>query len=145
MSDGGRMDEVILNVLCILNCLLHILIEGLEIIDFLLNPFLFRGLSIGSSSCVEMRESWFKGCSLLELFGGVEKIRALGANGIARGSTIEFVWIEVKGGMVRAKVVSMVEEQALDAMELLECIKMIRKRDLQLLRCEDDGGFSPNL
>ncbi|GJW23026.1 photosystem II CP47 chlorophyll apoprotein [Tanacetum coccineum] len=38
-----------------------------------------------------------------------------------------------------------VEEQALDAMELLECIEMIRKRYLQLLRCEDDGGFSPNL
>ncbi|GJT26628.1 hypothetical protein Tco_0906903 [Tanacetum coccineum] len=59
------------------------------------------------------------------VFGGVEKIRALGANGIARGSTIEFVWIEVKGGMVRAKVVSMVEEQALDAMELLDGRKRI--------------------
>ncbi|GJU53545.1 hypothetical protein Tco_1227259 [Tanacetum coccineum] len=138
MSDEGRRDEAILNVLYILNCLLHILIEGLEVIDFLLNPFLFRGLSIGSSSCVEIRR-------LLRGVFVVEKIRALGANGIARGSTIEFVWIEVKGGMVRAKVVSMVEEQALDAMELLECIEMIRKRDLQLLRCEDDGGFSPIL
>ena len=67
MSDGGRMDEAILNVLCILNCLLHILIEELEVIDFLLNPFSFSGLSISSiSSYVEIRESWFKGCSLLE-------------------------------------------------------------------------------
>nr|GEX55675.1 hypothetical protein [Tanacetum cinerariifolium] len=42
------------------------------------------------------------------VFGGVEKVRALGANGVARGSTICVVWFEVGGGMVSAKVVSMV-------------------------------------
>ena len=46
--------------------------------------------------------------ALWECFGGVEKVRALGANGVAKGSTTGFVWFEVKGGMVRAKVVSMV-------------------------------------
>ena len=62
MSYRGRRDEAILHVLCILNCLLHILIEGLEVIDFLLNPFSFRELSIGFII-------WFKGCSLLECLG----------------------------------------------------------------------------
>ncbi|GJY73758.1 hypothetical protein Tco_0478189 [Tanacetum coccineum] len=41
------------------------------------------------------------------VFGGVEKVRALGANRVARGSTIGAVWFEVSGGMVSAKVVSM--------------------------------------
>ena len=42
------------------------------------------------------------------MFGVVEKVRALGANGVTKGSIIGFVWFEVKGGMVRTKVVSMV-------------------------------------
>ncbi|GJV71789.1 hypothetical protein Tco_1491784 [Tanacetum coccineum] len=42
------------------------------------------------------------------VFGGVEKVRALGANGVVKGSTIGAVWFEVSGGMVSAKVVLMV-------------------------------------
>ena len=42
------------------------------------------------------------------MFGRVEKTRALGATGVAKGSTIGFVWFVVDGGMVRTKVVSMV-------------------------------------
>ncbi|GJY71266.1 hypothetical protein Tco_0474969 [Tanacetum coccineum] len=42
------------------------------------------------------------------VFGGVEKVWALGANGVVRGSTIGVIWLKVGGGMVSAKVVSMV-------------------------------------
>ncbi|GJR14478.1 hypothetical protein Tco_0797130 [Tanacetum coccineum] len=42
------------------------------------------------------------------VFGGVEKVRALGANGVVKGSTIGVVWFEVSSGMVSAKVVLMV-------------------------------------
>ncbi|GJV19831.1 hypothetical protein Tco_1368851 [Tanacetum coccineum] len=42
------------------------------------------------------------------VFGGVEKVRALGANGVVKGSTIGAIWFEVSGGMVSAKVVLMV-------------------------------------
>ncbi|GJW99087.1 hypothetical protein Tco_0180895, partial [Tanacetum coccineum] len=38
----------------------------------------------------------------------LEKVRALGANGVVKGSTIGVVWFEVSGGMVSAKVVLMV-------------------------------------
>ncbi|GJR18057.1 hypothetical protein Tco_0966584 [Tanacetum coccineum] len=38
----------------------------------------------------------------------LEKVRALGANGVVKGSTIGAVWFEVSGDMVSAKVVLMV-------------------------------------
>ncbi|GJU00133.1 hypothetical protein Tco_1110471 [Tanacetum coccineum] len=38
------------------------------------------------------------------VFRGVQKVRALGANGVVKGSTIGVVWFEVSGGMVSAKV-----------------------------------------
>ncbi|GKB95744.1 hypothetical protein Tco_0981881 [Tanacetum coccineum] len=61
-----------------------------------------------------------------------EKVRALGANGVMSGSRVGVVWMEVGGGIVRARVVSRVvvmvvwmvlrgfwiEELALEAMEL---------------------------
>ncbi|GJV45843.1 hypothetical protein Tco_1430379 [Tanacetum coccineum] len=78
------------------------------------------------------------------VFGGVEKVRALRVNGVAEGSTIGVVWFKIYGGMMRARVVSMVvlglsfEEQALVAMDF-ESTRVIRKRCLQVLRCEDDG------
>ncbi|GKC89312.1 hypothetical protein Tco_1149961 [Tanacetum coccineum] len=69
------------------------------------------------------------------VFGGVEKVRALGANRVIKGSTIGAVWFEVSGGMVGAKVVLMVVLG-------LSCIRVIKKRCLQVLRCEDDERLS---
>ncbi|GJU76971.1 hypothetical protein Tco_1274041 [Tanacetum coccineum] len=40
--------------------------------------------------------------------GGVEKVKALGANGVMSGSRVRVVWMEVGGGVVRARVVSSV-------------------------------------
>ncbi|GJT61252.1 hypothetical protein Tco_1004785 [Tanacetum coccineum] len=39
---------------------------------------------------------------------GVEKVKALGANGVMSGSRVGVVWMEVGGGIVRARVVSRV-------------------------------------
>ncbi|GJU33064.1 hypothetical protein Tco_1176653 [Tanacetum coccineum] len=52
------------------------------------------------------------------VFGGVEKVRALGANGVAEGSTLGVVWFEVGGDMMSAKVV--VEEALEQALCLFE-------------------------
>nr|GEV53853.1 hypothetical protein [Tanacetum cinerariifolium] len=40
--------------------------------------------------------------------GGVEKVKALGANGVICGSRVRVVWMEVGGGVVSARVVSRV-------------------------------------
>ena len=42
MSDRGRRNEAILHVLCILDCFLNILMEGLEILYFLVDIFSFH-------------------------------------------------------------------------------------------------------
>ncbi|GJX41416.1 hypothetical protein Tco_0256406 [Tanacetum coccineum] len=131
MSDGGRRDEAILNVLCILNCLLHILIEGLEVLKDRMREWVG-----GSWWCIICRkEEWMR------LYGSIWRSRedkdSRSQWGCKRFNHMSIL-TNFLGGF-------WVEEQALDAMELLECMKMIRKRDLQLLRCEDDGGFSPNL
>ncbi|GJT69338.1 hypothetical protein Tco_1028624 [Tanacetum coccineum] len=71
------------------------------------------------------------------VFRGVEKVRALGANGVAKGSTIGIVWFEVGGGMVSAKVVSMVvlglSCECLGEDSLEDSIRVIRKRSLQVV------------
>ncbi|GJT52611.1 hypothetical protein Tco_0978768 [Tanacetum coccineum] len=51
---------------------------------------------------VDRWESWFK------VYGDVEKVRALGANGVMSGSKVRVVWMEVGGGVVSAIVVSRV-------------------------------------
>ncbi|GJX03501.1 hypothetical protein Tco_0189417 [Tanacetum coccineum] len=66
-----------------------------------------------------------------EVDSGVEKVKALGDNGVMSGSRVRIVWMEVGGGVVRARVVSRVvvkvmligfwvEELALDAMMIKE-------------------------
>ncbi|GKC44110.1 hypothetical protein Tco_1061832 [Tanacetum coccineum] len=42
------------------------------------------------------------------LLGDVEKVKALGANGVMSGSRVRVVWMEVGGGIIRARVVSRV-------------------------------------
>ncbi|GKC08049.1 hypothetical protein Tco_0999659 [Tanacetum coccineum] len=77
-GDGSMKDETILHMLCILNGLLYIVMEGLEIVDFLLNTFFF------------------------------EKVKALGAKGVVKGSRLGVVWMMLCGGIERARVVSRV-------------------------------------
>ncbi|GJW10174.1 retrotransposon protein, putative, ty1-copia subclass [Tanacetum coccineum] len=88
VGDGSRRDETILHMLCILNGLLYIVMEGLEIVDFLLNTFSFG--------------EW---CSLR-----VEKVKALGAKGVVKGSRLGVVWMMLCGGIESARVVSRVLE-----------------------------------
>ncbi|GJV45368.1 hypothetical protein Tco_1429904 [Tanacetum coccineum] len=78
VGDGSRRDETILHMLCILNGLLYIVMEGLEIVDFLLNTFSF------------------------------EKVKALGAKGVVKGSKLGVVWMMLCGGIKSARVVSRV-------------------------------------
>ncbi|GJR72331.1 hypothetical protein Tco_0084696 [Tanacetum coccineum] len=78
VGDGSRRDETILHMLCILNGLLYIVMEGLEIVDFLLNTFSF------------------------------EKVKALGAKGVVKGSKLGVVWMMLCGGIKSERVVSRV-------------------------------------
>ncbi|GJR37683.1 hypothetical protein Tco_1213367 [Tanacetum coccineum] len=43
-----------------------------------------------------------------DVLKGVEKVKALGASGVMSGSRVGVVWMEVGGGIVRARVVSRV-------------------------------------
>ncbi|GKE14395.1 hypothetical protein Tco_1421972 [Tanacetum coccineum] len=80
------------------------------------------------------------------VFGGVEKVRALGANGVPRGSTIGVVWFEVGGGMVSAKVVSMVvlglSYECMGEVSLEDSTRVIRKRCLQVVEEALEQAFS---
>ncbi|GJT77346.1 hypothetical protein Tco_1044071 [Tanacetum coccineum] len=104
--------ETIFYILCILDSLLDILVKGLKVVELLLNVFPFYkwiGLSVDPiTRLVDGLWNWFLECSLYEGLRGVEKVRALGANGVIKGSTIGAVWFEVSGGIVSAKVVLMV-------------------------------------
>ncbi|GJZ39776.1 hypothetical protein Tco_0586339 [Tanacetum coccineum] len=95
-GDGGRRDKAILHMLCVLDGLLDVLVKGVKLVKFLLYWSLVM----------------------------VEKVKALGANGDMSGSRVGVVWMEVGGGIVRAKVVSRVvlrgfwvDELTLKAME----------------------------
>ncbi|GKC09954.1 hypothetical protein Tco_1001564, partial [Tanacetum coccineum] len=48
------------------------------------------------------------GCDSNGELGGVEKVKALGDNGIMSGSRVRVVWMEVGGQVVSARVVSRV-------------------------------------
>nr|GEV21224.1 hypothetical protein [Tanacetum cinerariifolium] len=80
-GDGGGRNKTILHMLCILDSFLDILGEGVKMVEFFLDLF-------SSHECV---------CdSGLELLGG----RSF--------KEVKIFWIEVGGGIIRAKVVSMV-------------------------------------
>ncbi|GJT01463.1 hypothetical protein Tco_0822632 [Tanacetum coccineum] len=102
VSDGGRGNETILHMLCIVDSLLNVLVVGLEIVNLL---FCVREwgdgfVGHGEASFKEER----KGRGSLGVFGGVVKTRALGAKGDAKGSTM----FGIGGGIMRARVVSIV-------------------------------------
>ncbi|GKA36343.1 hypothetical protein Tco_0722834 [Tanacetum coccineum] len=117
VSDGGRRDKAILNMLCVLDGLLDVLVKGVKLVKFLLNLVSSHGW-LGLSTQPTPRE-------IDSELGGVEKVKALSANGDVSGYKVGVVWMEVGGGIARSRVVSrvvvkvvlMVEELALEAIE----------------------------
>ncbi|GJZ78347.1 hypothetical protein Tco_0643019 [Tanacetum coccineum] len=97
-GDGGRRNETFLHLLCILDCLLDVLFKSVELAKFLVYLVSSHGW-LGSSTQPTPRE-----VDSGE-FGGVEKVRALGVNGVMSGSRVRVVWMEVGGGVVSARVV----------------------------------------
>ncbi|GKB52140.1 hypothetical protein Tco_0902893 [Tanacetum coccineum] len=83
-GDGGRRNEAFLHMLCL----------GLY--------------TQPTPREVDRWESWFKGCGSNDELGKVEKVKALGANGVMSGSRLRVVWMEVGGGIMKARVVSRV-------------------------------------
>ncbi|GJW43015.1 hypothetical protein Tco_0071814 [Tanacetum coccineum] len=78
----GRMDQVVVFGMRWLWDKRVVAFECLEVVDFLLNAFLF------------------------------EKVKALGARGVVKGSSLGVVWMMLCGGIERAWVVS--SEMVLD-------------------------------
>nr|GEU71177.1 hypothetical protein [Tanacetum cinerariifolium] len=120
VGDGGRRDKAILHMLCVLDGLLDVLVKGVKLVKFLLNLVSSHGwLGLSTQPTYIAVDRWKK------------KVKALGANGDLSGSRVGVVWMEVGGGIVRARVVSRVvvkvvlvvligwevEELALEAME----------------------------
>ncbi|GJR66981.1 hypothetical protein Tco_0013046 [Tanacetum coccineum] len=81
-GDGGGRNKTILHMLCILDSFLDILGEGVKLVKFFLDLFPSHEWSVCDSG--------------LEGLGG----RSF--------KEVKIVWIEVGGGIVRARVVSMV-------------------------------------
>ncbi|GJW83998.1 hypothetical protein Tco_0157143 [Tanacetum coccineum] len=125
VGDGGRRDNVILHKLCVLDGLLDVLVKGVKLVKILLNLVSSYGwLGLSAQPTPKEVDRW-----------KLEKVKALGANGDVSGSRVGVVWMEVGGGIVRARVVSRVvvglvmkvvlvvlrgfwvEELALEAME----------------------------
>ncbi|GJY08515.1 hypothetical protein Tco_0375569 [Tanacetum coccineum] len=99
-------DEAFLHMLCILDGFLDVSFKSVKLAKFLVYLVSSHG--------------W------LSELGGVEKVKALGANGDVSGSRVRVVWMVVDGGNVRARLVfnvvverlrSIVEELALEAIE----------------------------
>ncbi|GJR99801.1 hypothetical protein Tco_0316310 [Tanacetum coccineum] len=91
VGDGGRRDKAILHKLCILDGLLDVLLKVVKLIKILWN-LVSSHEWLGLSTQPTPRE----------------KVKALGANGDVSGSRVGVVWMEVGGGLVRARVVSRV-------------------------------------
>ncbi|GJX62560.1 hypothetical protein Tco_0295460 [Tanacetum coccineum] len=88
-GDGGRRNKAFLHMMCILDRFLDVL--------------------LGLSTQPTPREVDRKiGRDSNGEFGGVGKVKALGANGDMSGSRVGVVWMEVGSGIMRARVVSRV-------------------------------------
>ncbi|GKC21288.1 hypothetical protein Tco_1023438 [Tanacetum coccineum] len=104
VGDGGKRDKAILHKLCILDGLLDVLLKVVKLIKILLNLASSHGwLGLSNQPTpreIGMRFHWW--------LGGVEKVKALGANGDVSGSRVRVVWMEVGGEIIRERVVSRV-------------------------------------
>ncbi|GJU46351.1 hypothetical protein Tco_1203617, partial [Tanacetum coccineum] len=96
VGDGGRRDKAILHMLCVLDGLLDVLVKGVKLVKFLLNFVSSHGW-LGLSTQPTPREVDRKigkdevsNCEL----GGVEKVKALVANGDVSGSRVEKLALE---------------------------------------------------
>ncbi|GKF15529.1 hypothetical protein Tco_0056991, partial [Tanacetum coccineum] len=124
MVDEGRRDKAIVHKLCVLDGLLDVLVKGVKLVKILLNLVSSHGwLGLSTQPTPRKVDRW------------ENKVKALGANGVMSSSRVGVVWMEVDGGIVRARVVSRVvlglvmkvvlvvlrgwevEELALEAME----------------------------
>ncbi|GKE17037.1 hypothetical protein Tco_1424614 [Tanacetum coccineum] len=99
-GDGGMRNKAFLHMLCVLDGFLDILVKGVELVKFLLYLVSSHGW-LGLSTHLTLREvdrweSWFKVHEL-------EKVKALGANGDMSDSRVGVVWMEVVGGIERAR------------------------------------------
>ncbi|GJX66022.1 hypothetical protein Tco_0300365 [Tanacetum coccineum] len=90
-GDGGRRNEAFLHMLCILDGFMDVLFKSVKLVEFLLYLVSSHG--------------WVR---LSTQPTSREKVRALGASGVMIGSRVRVVWMEVSGGIVRARVVSRV-------------------------------------
>ncbi|GJU71133.1 hypothetical protein Tco_1262538 [Tanacetum coccineum] len=97
-GDGGRRNETFLHLLCILDGFLDVLFKSVKLAKFLVYLVSSHGW-LGSSTQLTPREvdRW-----------EIKKVKALGANGVMSGSIVRVVWMEVGGGVMRARVVSSV-------------------------------------
>ncbi|GKB88221.1 hypothetical protein Tco_0960493, partial [Tanacetum coccineum] len=110
-GDGGRRNKAFMHMLCILDSLLDVLFKCVKLVKFLLYMVSSHGwLGLCTQPTHREVDRW-----------EIENVKALGANGVMSGSRVRVVWMEVGGGVVRARVVSRVvfkvEELALEAME----------------------------
>ncbi|GJS37555.1 hypothetical protein Tco_0535937 [Tanacetum coccineum] len=104
-GDGGRRNKAFLHMLCVLDGFLDVLVKSVKLVKFLLylvSSHGWLGLSTQPTPKeLDRWESWFRVHEL-------EKVKALGANGDMSDSRVGVVWMEVVGGIERARVVSRV-------------------------------------
>ncbi|GJT02265.1 hypothetical protein Tco_0823434 [Tanacetum coccineum] len=114
IGDGSRRDETFMHMLCVLDGFLDVSFKSVKFVMFLVylvSSHGWLGLSTQPTPRdIDRWKRWFI------------KVKALlGAIGVMSGSRVRVVWMEVGGGVVRARVVSRVvfkvEELALEAME----------------------------
>ncbi|GJV92939.1 hypothetical protein Tco_1540752 [Tanacetum coccineum] len=137
VGDGSRRDEAFLHMLCVLDGFLDVSFKNVKLVKFLVYLVSSYGW-LGLSTQPTPREGWGSNGEL----GGVEKVRALGANGVMRVSSRGFkVWFWICGLSLEDMSIKSVrgiffggfwvEELALDAMEYDDQDKWNEEVDLK--------------
>ncbi|GJV69416.1 hypothetical protein Tco_1484925 [Tanacetum coccineum] len=97
-GDGGGRNKAFLHMLCVLDSFLDVLFKCVKLVKFLLYLVSSHGwLRLSTQPTPREIDRW-----------EIEKVKALGANGVMSGSRVGVVWMEVGGEIVRARVVSRV-------------------------------------
>ncbi|GJX17461.1 hypothetical protein Tco_0218293 [Tanacetum coccineum] len=85
-----------------------ICVECVKLVKFLMYlVFSYGWLGLCTQPTPKEVDRWI-GIGSNGKLGRVEKIKALGANGVMSGSRLRVIWMEVGGGVMRARVVSSV-------------------------------------
>nr|GEU66617.1 hypothetical protein [Tanacetum cinerariifolium] len=95
-GDKGMRNEIFLHILCILDGFLDVLFKCVKLAKFLVYSIFNHGW-LGLYTQPTPRE-----------VDRVEKVKALGVNGVMSGSRVMVLWMEDCGGVVSARVVSRV-------------------------------------